>query len=222
MYPTDPQLGEQISQILIKHNLENPVNFNLTAKWQDPNQQQLLHQKLLEFFQQFGIYATSEESQHTASRLLEFWQQERFYGLNYANFPNLSLMENSFQYLSPLIAKDIEFTTTCEHHLVPVHGKALIAYQANNYLIGLGKLNCILEFFSHRPQLQERLTKQVHLTLQSILETDHVAIVINARHDCVSTHGICDYASQHTTYQLSGVFLTDLALKQQILAYAAN
>lgn len=216
MYPTDANLGNKIKQLLMDNDLENPVNFNFVTAWTQNSQQQLLQKQLSDFLGTLGLYQNEKENNHSAERLVNYWCNELFYGLHYTNFPQISLIPNQFRYTSPLIAEKIQFTTTCEHHLVPIDGIATIAYQPQQYLVGLNKLNCILEFFSHRPQLQERLTRQIHLSLQHILQTRDVAIIIKARHACINTHGIQDNNSQHTTYQLSGIYEQNQALQQHL------
>ena len=221
MYKTDYLLGTRIHQLLKQHNLENKVDFTKISLWQDTNHQQNLSSQLSIFLDNLGLHENLPENNKTSIRLLDFFINDRFSGLNYQNFPAITKSPNEFKYSTPLIARNIPLLSTCEHHLVPIEGNALIAYCPKDYLIGLNKLNLVLNFFAKRPQLQERLTKQVFISLASILETDDIAIIINAKHNCMNLNHI-DNTTTHSTYELGGVFSYDNALKSQILAYMTN
>lgn len=216
MYTTNPDLGSEIHQLLLDANLENQADFVAIQLWNDPKQIAILNQQLKGFLNTLGL-ANAHNNQQNAARLVNFWCQERFYGLNYNNFPHITAVVNEFNYNSPLIAENIKFVTTCEHHLVPINGTAVIAYTPKKHLVGLNKLNCVVEFFSHRPQLQERLTLQIFKSLKYLLKTEDVAVIIKARHECISSNGINDVMSYHTTYQFSGDFATNPTLQQQLL-----
>ncbi len=222
MHKTDQELGNKVQLALSRHNLENDVNHSKISQWANLDYQQTLITKLSDFIDHLGLHSNSDKAAETAVRMLQYFIEERFTGLNYHNFPKISLAKNDFAYNNPLIAKDIPVKTICEHHLVPINGNALIAYRPRENFIGLNKLNLILNFFANRPQLQERLTKQVYIALCEILETADVAIVINARHECMAINGIKDNITTHSTYELGGIFLDDLALKTQILQFCGK
>ena len=132
--------------------------------------------------------------------------KEIFSGLNPANFPDIKLFENKYQYNQMLVEKNILFYSNCEHHFVPIYGKAHVAYISGGKVIGLSKRNRIVQYFAQRPQVQERLTMQIGRELQRILGTDDVAVVIDAKHMCVSTRGIKDTASATVTSFYEGRF----------------
>lgn len=215
------ELGQKIHQLLVKNKLENPVDFTRINQWQDICVRQSITTKIKDMLVSLGLPNSLQTAQATAERLLKHYLDERFSGLDYHNFPHISLIENEFAYHDPLIAKDIAFISTCEHHLDSIKGTALIAYIPNTHLLGLNKLNQVLTFFANRPQLQERLTSQVFYTLQEILQTSDVAVVIKARHECMLSNGVTDHHTRHSSYHLAGKFELDQALKLQILANLA-
>ncbi len=153
-----------------------------------------------------GLDLTDDSLSGTPRRVAKMYVQETFWGLNPANKPAVSHFKNKFQYSEMLIEKDIHFYTNCEHHFVPFFGKAHIAYIPNGKVIGLSKLNRIVEYFAKRPQVQERMTMQISEELKRILHTDNVAVIINAKHLCVASRGIKDNSSHTTTSEYSGKF----------------
>ena len=213
----DHQLGLIIHQLLKEKNLENPVNFEQIAKWDNLENLELIKEKYAELLILMGLSNCMLNSSKTAQRILKMLLQENFSGLDYRNFPSFSTLENSFNYQEPLIAENINFQSTCEHHLVAIKGKAIIAYQPQNQVIGLKKINQILHFFAARPQLQERLTRQVFVVLQYLLKTENIAIVIKAQHDCMNNQNISNDTTWHLTSQFGGIFLEDKDLKHSLL-----
>jgi GTP cyclohydrolase I len=135
--------------------------------------------------------------------------KEIFSGLNPANQPKIALFENKYQYNEMLVEKDITFFSNCEHHFVPIMGKAHVAYISNGKVIGLSKINRIVQYFSKRPQVQERLTIQIANYLKEALQTEDVAVVIDASHLCVSSRGIQDITSSTVTSSYHGKFKED-------------
>lgn len=217
-YQSNHALGLEIKQILLDAGIENPVSAVKINEWKDPMHMEQLTGKLAMFFTELGIYSDNKECKHTANRLIDYWCQQLFYGLDYSRFPEITPIPNEFAYHHPLIAEDIQFTSTCEHHLVPIHGMAVIAYKPSKMVVGLNKLNAILDFFTHRPQLQERLTRQVFITLKHILQTEDIAVLIRARHDCICSNGITDFTSFHSSFEFGGIFNSDISFKQHLLA----
>lgn len=217
-HQTNYELGKEVQQCLINFGIENPVNHKFITLWNNQEHLDDLTKKLTPFLESLGIYANHEDSTHTANRLVDYWCNQLFYGLDYKYFPQINPMPNEFAYHNPLIAENIKFTSTCEHHLVPIHGVAIIGYIPDSVLVGLNKLNLVLDFFAHRPQLQERLVKQLFISLQYLLKTENVAILIKARHDCICSNGVNDLTSTHTTFELGGVFDTDNTLKENLFS----
>jgi GTP cyclohydrolase I len=132
--------------------------------------------------------------------------KEIFSGLNPQNMPALTLFNNEYKYGEMLIERDIQFNSNCEHHFVPIVGKAHIAYVSSGKVIGLSKLHRIVNHFARRPQVQERMTIQVGKALQEVLETDNVAVILDADHMCVSSRGVHDHSSSTVTSFYGGIF----------------
>lgn len=213
----DYQLGMKIHQLLIQQNLENQVDFTKIIECRDTVHQEIIKAKFAEVLNLLGFAANEEENYNTAKRVIDLYLQERFWGLDYHKFPTFAIMSNEFNYHEPLIASNIVFQTSCEHHLVAVKGCAIIAYIPKNHLVGLGKLNQVLHFFAARPQLQERLTRQVFVVLQELLATEDVAVVLKAQHDCMNNHGIINDDTWHSSSQFGGVFKDDSGLQIRLL-----
>ena len=144
--------------------------------------------------------------------------EEIFSGLNPANFPDIKLFENKYQYNQMLVEKNILFYSNCEHHFVPIIGKAHVAYISSGKVIGLSKINRVVQHFAKRPQVQERLTMQISDALKKVLETEDVAVVIDATHLCVSSRGVKDVNSSTVTSHFSGQFAQEQT-KNEFLKY---
>jgi GTP cyclohydrolase I len=153
-----------------------------------------------------GLDLTDDSLRGTPKRVAKMYIEEIFSGLNPANEPQVALFENKFGYNEMLVEKNISFYSNCEHHFVPIMGKTHIAYISSGKVIGLSKLNRIVQYFAKRPQVQERLTIQIAKHLQKVLNTDHVAIFIDAKHLCVSSRGVKDDATSTITSYYGGKF----------------
>lgn len=153
-----------------------------------------------------GLDLEDDSLKGTPNRVAKMYVKEMFWGLNPENKPEVSHFKNKFRYNEMLLEKDINFYTNCEHHFVPFFGTAHVAYIPNGKVIGLSKLNRIVEYFSKRPQVQERMTMQIANELKHILGTDNVAVIINAKHLCVASRGIKDNSSHTTTAEYCGKF----------------
>ena len=153
-----------------------------------------------------GLDLNDDSLKGTPHRVAKMYVKEMFWGLNPDNKPVVSHFKNKFRYNEMLLEKDIQFYTNCEHHFVPFFGTAHVAYIPNVKVIGLSKLNLIVEYFSKRPQVQERMTMQIANELKHILGTDNVAVIINAKHLCVASRGIKDNSSHTTTAEYCGQF----------------
>lgn len=153
-----------------------------------------------------GLDLTDDSLKGTPARVAKMYVQEIFTGLNPANKPKVALFENKYQYNQMLVEKDITFHSNCEHHFVPIFGKAHVAYISNGKVIGLSKLNRIVQYFAKRPQVQERMTMQIAKELQKVLKTDDVAVIIDAKHMCVSSRGVQDNTSSTVTSFYGGKF----------------
>lgn len=213
----DPLLGAKIQQLLRGHGLENPLDFAQIERWDDQLLRQQLEAKFAEFIGLLGLTSGVAESNKIAGRIVQMYVNERFSGLNYNNFPKITLLENEFNYHEPLIAGNIQFQTTCEHHLLNISGCAAIAYRPQDTMIGLSKFNQLVYFFANRPQLQERLTVQLYITLQELLQTPDVAVVIKARHDCMNINGVINDQTWHLTTQFGGCFRENDAFQTRLI-----
>jgi len=153
-----------------------------------------------------GMDLRDDSLRGTPLRVAKMYVKELFQGLNPANMPSMTLFENKFQYNEMLVEKNINFYTNCEHHFVPFFGKAHVAYISSGKVIGLSKLNRLVEYFSKRPQVQERLTMQIGKALQTVLQTQDVAVMMDAKHLCVSSRGVKDDSSNTITTYFGGKF----------------
>ncbi len=165
-----------------------------------------------------GMDLTDDSISKTPNRVAKMYVKEIFSGLNPANKPSVTLFENKYKYSHMLVEKEIAVFSTCEHHLVPIYGKAHVAYISNGEVIGLSKINRIVKYYCKRPQVQERLTRQIAAELRKTLKTEDVAVVIDASHMCVAARGVEDVNSSTVTADLSGQFLKE-ATRMEFLRY---
>lgn len=155
---------------------------------------------------ELGLDLTDDSLQGTPLRVAKMYVQEIFKGLDPKNKPKISIFDNKFEYNRMLVESNISFNSFCEHHFLPIVGKAHIAYLSSGKVIGLSKLNRVVDYFARRPQVQERMTRQIYTELKNILETENVIVVQTAEHMCVSARGIEDKTSLTTTLEYGGVF----------------
>ena len=155
---------------------------------------------------ELGLDLNDDSISGTPYRVAKMYVKEIFSGLSPDNKPKISLFENKYNYNKMLIEKNINLNSTCEHHFLPITGKAHVSYISSGKVIGLSKLNRIVNYYSQRPQVQERLTIQIYDELKKVLDTDSVMVVIEAKHMCVSARGIKDYSSSTVTEMYGGDF----------------
>ena len=177
-----------------------------------------IEDKVRDIMNIMGLDLTDDSLQGTPHRVAKMYVKEIFSGLNPANKPAVKLFENKYQYKEMLVERNITFYSNCEHHFVPIIGKAHVAYISNGKVIGLSKLNRIVQFFAKRPQVQERLTIQIAEELKRVMETDDVAVLIDAVHLCVSSRGVQDFNSATVTSSYSGAFNNE-ATRNEFLKY---
>lgn len=175
----------------------------------DETKIELIEERFRDIMNILGLDLTDDSLKDTPHRVAKMYVKEIFSGLNPANKPSISIFKNKYQYNQMLVEKDITLYSNCEHHFVPIVGKAHVAYISNGHVIGLSKINRIVQYYAKRPQVQERLTIQIAEELKTVLHTDHVAVVIEADHLCVSSRGIRDTSSQTVTSHYTGKFLND-------------
>ena len=165
-----------------------------------------------------GLDLTDDSLQGTPRRVAKMYVREVFSGLNPKNRPTPRLFENKYNYDQMLVEKDITFYSHCEHHFVPIYGKVHVAYFSNGKVIGLSKINRIVQYFAKRPQVQERLTVQIGKEIERILQTGHVAVVVDANHMCVASRGVGDTNSKTGTAYFTGKFKEENS-KREFLNY---
>ncbi len=161
-----------------------------------------------------GLDLNDDSLRGTPQRVAKMYIDEIFSGLNPKNKPKVALFDNKYEYNQMLIEKNITFYSNCEHHFVPIIGKAHVAYISSGKVIGLSKLNRIVQYYAKRPQVQERLTNQIAEELKSILQTENVAVIIDAKHLCVSSRGVKDDSSATVTSYYGGDFNTPTKINE--------
>jgi GTP cyclohydrolase I len=220
MKNTNHELGLQIHQLLKQRSLENSINWKAVDAWQDANYIKQLEDKFTSFARYLGLDLSIKSVADTPKRIVRLFVEDLFWGLDYYNFPDISTEGNAMKYTQPIVSKNIQLKSTCEHHFVAIRGYVTIAYIPGGTIIGLGKLNQIVDFFAHRPQIQERLTRQICVVLQHLLKTKSVAVAITACHDCVNRSGVSDTDNEVQTFDLAGKFASDDTLKASFLSNA--
>jgi GTP cyclohydrolase I len=179
---------------------------------------ELIEKHFREIMTIMGLDLTDDSLAGTPKRVAKMYIQEIFSGLNPANKPAVKLFNNTYNYDQMLVEKNITFHSNCEHHFVPIIGQAHVAYISSGKVIGLSKINRIVQYYARRPQVQERLTVQIARDLRDLLETEDVAVVMDASHMCVSSRGIQDVNSKTVTSQFYGKFKED-AVRQEFFKY---
>lgn len=164
-----------------------------------------------------GLDLTDDSLAETPHRIAKMYVNEVFSGLDYSNFPKITVIENKMKVDEMVKVSEINLTSTCEHHFITIDGSATVAYIPASKIIGLSKINRIVRFFAQRPQVQERLTQQILVALQALLETDNVAVSIHATHFCVKSRGVMDTNSETSTTALGGIFKTNVHTRAEFL-----
>jgi len=173
---------------------------------------------MTEVLKTLGLDLSNDSLADTPKRIAKMYVNELFPGLQIDQFPKITVIENQMRYDQMVLVRDIRVMSMCEHHFMPIHGNATVAYIPNRKVIGLSKINRIVDYFCRRPQVQERLTKQIADCLQMILETDHVAVHIDARHYCVIARGVEDSGSSTISSDLRGHFKSMTQTRSEFLA----
>ena len=202
MYSKDPELGKKINRLLIEKKVESPVFFDKL----NSDNFALIQQKVSELLEVIGLDLSNNSVSDTPKRTAKFFINELFYGLDYNNFPKMTTNPNDFSYHRPLFSQAIGFNSTCEHHLVSISGHAYVAYIPKDKVVGLSKLNRVVDFFAKRPQVQERATRQIFFVLQEILGTEDIAVGIQAKHHCIAIRGVRDESTRNLTVEFGGEF----------------
>ncbi len=206
MEKTDPQLGEQVRNHLIKVGLETPMLYEKVAVKEDKKIKAIAKHFTL-IMEELGLDLNDDSLMDTPNRVAKMYVREIFFGLDYNNFPKCTRIENKMgQNNSFVLERNVNVQSNCEHHFVVIDGKATVAYIPKKTILGLSKLNRIVQFFSKRPQVQERLTEQIAETISFITGSPDVAVYIDGVHYCVKSRGIQDTTSSTMTLATRGVF----------------
>lgn len=219
-------IDEPLSQVLVDAMGDDHAGSSLVDtrmrddafEMDDETKRKKIESHFREIMLTLGLDLTDDSLKGTPNRVAKMFVNEVFSGLNPANKPSITLFENSYHYNEMLIEKNISLFTYCEHHFVPIIGKVHVAYISSGKVIGLSKLNRIVQYFGKRPQVQERLTTQIGKELIEILKSDDVAVMIDAKHLCVSSRGVQDIASSTITTFYSGKF-KESATRTEFLKY---
>lgn len=214
-----PQL-EELGDEHLGTSIETPLREDAFAMT-DELKIELIEKHFREIMNILGLDLTDDSLKGTPHRVAKMYVKEVFSGLNPKNKPAAKLFENKFKYNEMLVEKDITFHSHCEHHFVPIYGRAHVAYISNGHVIGLSKINRIVQYYSKRPQVQERLTMQIGNELKKALGTEDVAVIMDAYHMCVSSRGVHDTNSSTVTSFYSGKFEREEQRRNEFLKYLA-
>lgn len=218
--PADRLSLHEIKDLFEKHtkaSFDTPLRkdaFNLS----DEEKIKIISRHFREIMLTLGLDLQEDSLRGTPKRVAKMFVKEIFSGLNPENKPTIALFDNKYSYHQMLVERNITLYSTCEHHFVPIIGKAHIGYISSGKVIGLSKINRIVRYYSQRPQVQERLTIQIANELKDVLQTEDVAVVIDAAHLCVSSRGVGDIGCSTTTAEYSGVFL-NTSQRDEFLKY---
>ena len=202
---TDKELIEILGDNHQLTSSESPIRLDAFNKTNE-EKMQTIEKHFFDIMHELGLDMTDDSLQGTPHRVAKMFVQEIFSGLDPKNKPKVSTFENEYQYNRMLVEANISFNSTCEHHFLPIFGKAHIGYISSGKVIGLSKLNRIVDYFSRRPQVQERLIMQIFNDLKVALKTENVIVVMEAKHLCVSSRGIKHELSFTSTIQYGGIF----------------
>jgi GTP cyclohydrolase I len=207
--------AQKVQQVLIDRGLETPLKAVTMTQEQKLERIKGL---MTEVVSTLGLDLSDDSLAETPHRIAKMYVNEVFAGLNYENFPKISVIENKMSVDEMVKISDINLTSTCEHHFITIDGLAQVAYIPSTKIIGLSKINRIVRFFAQRPQVQERLTQQILVAIQTLTETEDVAVSIKATHYCVKSRGVMDVNSETTTTSLGGCFKTNPQTRAEFLA----
>jgi len=211
---TDPELGQKIHEHLVKMGVETPIKDNSLDR---KEKIEVIEAYFDSIMRVLGLDLEDDSLMDTPKRWAKMVVNETMWGLDYDAFPKCTTVENKMNYDEMVVERGITVQSLCEHHILPIVGKATIAYVPNKKVLGLSKMPRIVEYFSRRPQIQERLTEQIYHALCFILETDAVAVVIDAEHQCVSSRGVEDTNASTITSKLGAPFKADPALRAEFM-----
>mgnify|MGYP006269567045 CR=1 FL=1 len=211
----DPELGLNVHDHLVRCGVETPMTPNQLSR---SSKIDIIELKFRDIMETLGLDLTDDSLIESPKRVAKMYVGEIFWGLDYESFPKCTVIENKMQYDEMVVEKGINVQSNCEHHFVVIDGVATVAYIPDKVVLGLSKINRVVEYFSKRPQVQERLTEQVYHALQYILGTDNIAVKIDAQHFCVKSRGVEDVGSRTLTSKLGGIFKEDPACRAEFMS----
>jgi GTP cyclohydrolase I len=203
-----------VRNALIENRIETPMIETSLSREEKYEKIKFLMKEVIETL---CLDLSDDSLNETPHRIAKMYVHEIFSGLDYSNFPRISLIENKMCADEMIKIKNIDLTSTCEHHFVTIDGTAKVAYIPNKKIIGLSKINRVVRFFAQRPQVQERLTRQILIALQTLLETKNLAVNLEATHYCVKSRGVQDSNSQTSTTALGGCFKENIHTRAEFL-----
>ena len=213
----EQELFDLIGDNHVATSVDTPMRLDAFDRT-DEEKMKIIEGHFEQIMETMGLDLTDDSLRGTPHRVAKMFVKEIFSGLNPENMPKISVFDNKFRYNEMLVEKEISLNSTCEHHFLPIIGKAHVAYISSGKVIGLSKINRIVDHFARRPQVQERLTVQIAEELKKVLDTDDVAVVIDAKHLCVSSRGIQDESSSTLTASYSGKF-KEMNTREEFLKY---
>ena len=214
---TDPELGQKIHGHLVKMGVETPTKDSALDR---KEKIEVIEAHFNGIMRALGLDLDDDSLMDTPKRVAKMYVNEIFWGLDYDAFPKCTTVANKMKYDEMVVERNVNVQSNCEHHFVIIDGLATVAYVPNEKVLAFSKINRIVEYFAKRPQIQERLTEQVYHALCFILETDNVAVMIDAQHYCVKSRGVEDTGSSTVTTKLGGGFKTDAAARAEFLSIA--
>ena len=211
---TDPVLGQAVHEHLVKCGVETPTVPNDIDR---KDKIEKIESHFTEIMKTIGLDLSDDSLIDTPKRVAKMYVNEIFWGLDYEAFPKCTTVDNKMKYDEMVIERNVNVQSNCEHHFVVIDGVATVGYIPKQKVLGLSKINRIVEYFSKRPQIQERLTEQIYHALQFILDTDNIGVVIEAQHYCVKSRGVEDVGSSTVTSKLGGCFKTEPSVRAEFM-----
>ena len=210
----DPELGKRVHEHLVKCGVETPTIETVDDR---KLKIEIIERHFTEIMRIMGLDLGDDSLTDTPKRVAKMYVNEIFWGLDHEAFPKCTTVDNKMKYDEMVVERNVNVQSNCEHHFVVIDGVATVGYIPKQKVLGLSKINRIVEYFSKRPQIQERLTEQIYYALQYILETDNIAVVVDAQHYCVKSRGVEDVGSSTVTSKLGGVFKSDPSVRQEFM-----
>ena len=218
---TDPKLGLEIHKHLVDSGVETPTVSHM-LNVDNKTKIDVLEEAFSTIWKTLGLNLTDDSLAQTPNRMAKMYVNEIYFGLKPENFPKCTTVDNKMKYDEMVIERGVNVQSNCEHHGIVIDGQATVAYIPHEKVLGLSKINRVVEYFSKRPQIQERLTEQIYHALQYVLETDNIAVVIDAQHFCVRSRGVEDVGSSTITSKLGGCFKSDPSVRAEFMQIASK